>query len=70
MAGVGGVRKSMTQSPTAAESQFAMDSLAQLLQRPAGTWMCCDVAMDQPPAAVLNDYKHIQQTKSRGHGNE
>ena len=27
MAGVGGVRKSMTQSPTAAESQFAMDNI-------------------------------------------
>jgi integrase len=27
MAGVGGVRKSMTQSPTAAESQFAMDKI-------------------------------------------
>jgi hypothetical protein len=29
-----------------------------------------DVAMDQAPAAVLNDHKHIQQTKGRGHGNE
>jgi len=29
-----------------------------------------DVEMDQAPAAALNDHKHIQQTKGRGHGNE
>jgi hypothetical protein len=28
------------------------------------------VAIDQPPALVLNDHKHIQQTKGRGHGDE
>src|ERR1700724_3298591 len=51
-------------------SLFEPDGLAQLLERPGGTWMGGDVAMDQAPAAVLNDHKHIQQTNGRGHGNE
>jgi hypothetical protein len=29
-----------------------------------------DVAMDQAPTVVLNDHKHIQQTKGRGYGDE
>jgi hypothetical protein len=45
---------------------FESDGLAQLLQRPSGTWMGGDVAMDQAPAVVLDDHKHIQQTKGRG----
>jgi hypothetical protein len=47
-------------------SLFESDSLAQLLQRPSGTWMGGDVAMDQAPAAMLDDHKHVQQTKGRG----
>ena len=49
---------------------FESDRLAQLLQRPSGTWMGGDVAMDQAPAVVLDDDKHIQQTKGRGHRDE
>jgi hypothetical protein len=49
---------------------FESDGLAQLLQRPSGTWMGGDVAMDQAPAVVLDHDKHIQQTKGRGHGDE
>jgi hypothetical protein len=49
---------------------FESDGLAQLLQRPSGTWMGGDVAMDQASAVVLDDHKHIQQTKGRGHGDE
>ena len=33
---------------------FESDGLAQLLQRPSGTWMGGDVAMDQAPAVVLD----------------
>jgi hypothetical protein len=29
-----------------------------------------DVAMDHALAAVLDDHKHVQPTKGRGHGNE
>jgi hypothetical protein len=52
------------------ESAFEPDSLAQLLQCPSGGRMSCDVVVDQSTAPVLNDYKHIQQTKGRGNGNE
>jgi hypothetical protein len=34
-------------------SLFEPDGLAQLLQRPSGTWMGGDVAMDQAPAAMF-----------------
>jgi hypothetical protein len=46
------------------------DGLTQLLQRPSGTWMGGDVAMDQAPAVVLDHDKHVQQTKGRGYGSE
>jgi hypothetical protein len=29
-----------------------------------------DVVVNQPTAAMLNDHKHIQQTKGRGHSHE
>ena len=29
-----------------------------------------DVVVDQPTAAMLNDHKHIQQTKGRSYGHE
>jgi hypothetical protein len=35
-------------------SLFESDGLAQLLQRPSGTWMVADVAMDQASAAELD----------------
>jgi hypothetical protein len=51
-------------------SLLESDGLAQLLQRPSGTRMGCDVAMDQSPAVVLDENKHIQQTKAGGNGHE
>jgi hypothetical protein len=44
-------------------SLFEPDGFTQLLQRPNGTWIGGDVAMDQAPAVVLDRNKHIQQTK-------
>jgi hypothetical protein len=51
-------------------SPYEPDDLGLLLESPSGTWMGGDVEMDQAPAAVYNDHKHLQQTKGRGHGNE
>jgi hypothetical protein len=51
-------------------SLFEPDGVTQLLQRPSGTWMGGDVAMDQAPAVVLDHDKHVQQTKGRGYGSE
>ena len=42
------------------------DGLAQLLQRPGRTRMGGDVAMDQTPAAVLDNYQHVEQPEGGG----
>jgi hypothetical protein len=42
-------------------SLFEPNGLAQLLQRPTGTWVDGDVAMDQTPAVVLDHHEHVQQ---------
>jgi hypothetical protein len=49
---------------------FEPDGLTQLLQRPGGTGMGSDVAMDQAPAVVFDHNKDVQQTKGRGYGHE
>ena len=49
---------------------FVPDRLTQLLQRPSGTRMRCDVAMDQTTAAMLEHYEHIQQAKRCGDSDE
>ena len=46
------------------------DGLTQLLQRPGGTRMRRDVAMDQTTAAMLDHHEHVQQPKRRGDGDE
>jgi hypothetical protein len=51
-------------------SLFESDGLTQLLQRPGGTWMDSDVAMDQAPTVVLDHNKDVKQTKGRGYRNE
>jgi hypothetical protein len=51
-------------------SLFEPDGLAQLLQRPSGTWMGGDVAMDQTPAVVLDYHEHVQQPERGGDGNK
>jgi hypothetical protein len=51
-------------------SLFEPDGLAQLLQRPSGTWMGGDVAMDQAPAVVLDHHEHVQQPERGGDGNK
>jgi hypothetical protein len=51
-------------------SLFEPDDLAKLLERPGGAWMGGDVAMDQPPAAVLDHHEHIQQPDRGGDGNK
>jgi hypothetical protein len=50
-------------------SLFEPDGLAQLLQRPGGTWMGGDVTMDQAPAVVLDHHEHVQQPERGGDGN-
>ena len=44
--------------------------LTQLLQRPGGTRMGGDIAMDQSAAAVLDHHKHVQESESRSDGDE
>src|ERR1035438_5077185 len=44
--------------------------ITQLLQRAGGTRMGRDIAMDQAPAAVLDQYEHVQQPERGGDGNE
>jgi len=51
-------------------SPFKSDGLAKLLKRPGGSWMGRDVAMDQAPAAVLDNHEHIQQQERDGDGNK
>jgi hypothetical protein len=51
-------------------SLFEPNGLTQLLQRPSGTGMGGDVAVDQAPAVVPDHNKHVQQTKGRGYGSE
>jgi hypothetical protein len=51
-------------------SLFEPNGLTQLLQRPSGTRMGCDVAMDQAPAVVFDHNKDVKQTKGRGYGHE
>ena len=46
------------------------NGLTQLLQRPGSTRMRCDVAMDQPPAAVLDHHEDVQQPKRGGDGDQ
>src|SRR5450631_4113028 len=49
---------------------FAPDGLTQLLQRPGGTRMRCDVAMDQAATVMLDHHEHVQQSKRCGDGDE
>jgi hypothetical protein len=49
---------------------FEPDGLAQLLERPGGSWMGGDVAVNQAPAAVLDHHEHIQQAERGGDGNK
>jgi hypothetical protein len=49
-------------------SLFEPNGLAQLLQRPTGTWVGGDVAMDQTPAVVLDHHEHVQQPECGGDG--
>jgi len=51
-------------------SLFGPDGLTQLLQRPGGTRMRYDVAMDQAATAMLDHHEHVQQSKRRGDGDE
>src|SRR5450631_3161628 len=51
-------------------SVFAPDGLTQLLQRPGGTRMRRDVAMDKTTAAMLDHHEHVQQPKRRGDGDK
>jgi hypothetical protein len=51
-------------------SLFEPNGFTQLLQRPSGTWMGGNVAVDEAPAVVLDYNKYIQQTKGRGYGDE
>src|SRR5216684_2024155 len=44
--------------------------LTQLLQRPGGTRMGGDIAMDQSAAAVLDHHKHVQESESGSDGDE
>src|SRR5271156_902589 len=46
------------------------NGLAQLLQRPGGTWMGGDVAVDQAPAVVLDHHEYVQQPERCGDGNK
>jgi len=51
-------------------SLFEPDGRAQLLERPGGTRMGGDVAMDQAPAAVLDHHEHVQQPERGSDGNK
>ena len=42
--------------------------LAQLLQRPGGARMSCDVAVDQATTSMLDDHEHVQRAETRGNG--
>jgi hypothetical protein len=44
--------------------------LTQLLQCPGSAWMSRHVVVDQSPAAMLDDHKHIHQTKGCCHRDE
>ena len=44
--------------------------LAQLLQRPGGGRMSCDVAVDQASRSVLDDHEDVQHSKARRDGDE
>jgi hypothetical protein len=48
-------------------SVFEPDGLTQLLQRPGGTGMGGDIAMDQASAVMSDHNKDVQQTKGRGY---
>jgi hypothetical protein len=51
-------------------SLFEPNRLAQLVQCPSGSWVGCDIAMDQAPAMVLDYHEHIQQPELGGGGNK
>ena len=40
------------------------DYLAQLLQRPGGRRMSCDVAVNQAAASMLDDHEHVQHAEA------
>ena len=44
------------------------DHFTQLLQRPGGGRMSCDVAADQATTSMLDDHEHVQRAETRGNG--
>jgi hypothetical protein len=42
----------------------------QLLQRRSGSWVDCDIAMDQTATAMLDHYEHVRLPKRHGDGDE
>ena len=51
-------------------SSIVPERIAQLLARPARTRVRCDVAVNQSPRLMLDDYEHVQETKRARYGNE
>jgi len=49
---------------------FEPNGIAQLLERPGGTRMGGDVAMNQASTTVLDHHEHVQQPERGGDGNE
>lgn len=51
-------------------SSVIPERVAQLLARPARTRVCGDIAVNQSPRLLLDDYEYVQQPKRTRHGNE
>jgi hypothetical protein len=63
IAGVGGVRKFMTKSPTAAESQFAVDTLSNLASELAHTILCSSESSETDLGTLGTTKQKVQNFK-------